>query len=86
MVAVIATTVVMTAGTIGFGSSPASAHGDHTNPCGIAASGYNFFTGEHKLLPFVATGYDYSWYEGWLIAWDRGTPYRVYFPHWEGWC
>ena len=84
-VAVFATTMVMTAAAIGFGASPASAHGDHTNPCAGAAYGYNFYTGQLALLPFVATGYDYSWNQGWLIAWYQGTPYRVYYPQWEGW-
>lgn len=54
-----------------------------TNPCWSRAGVLHRDQGWATSLPALWGGYTYTWDQGWLIVWDRGTPFRAYWPDWD---
>ncbi len=53
-----------------------------TTPCSGTVIGYLYGnTGAPRAFT-RGNWYNYTWNQGWLVVWDQGWPYWVYYPQW----
>jgi hypothetical protein len=83
----ISTVAVLSLGFVGLGATAASANpnpnSSWTHPCSGAAIGYLDGQIGNPAYEAVLTGsFNYTWNQGWLVVWDEGWPFWVYYPQW----